>query len=209
MHTPTVILSTSLFFCAALATAADPMPGSSPWEVRVIGSFLPGINEGLDGVRDKDGLGGEVLFLYHGTCGSSPVGCLAGIGLFDDDRRGRINAPDTVATYDAQGIVLTGGVSYLLSPRLSLEARIDVRGGEGRITARQTFSNGDFTVLGDYGTYVAAAGTIGIFYLFPSAMSVGADVGYDRFRGKSDFANAAAIVKGDGATAGLSVGFHF
>jgi hypothetical protein len=209
MHTSSHILSASFLCFAAGIQAADPMPGSSPWEVRVVGSILPGINEGIDGVRDKEGLGGEVLLMYHGTCGSSPVGCIAGIGLFDDDRRGRINAPDTVATYDAQGVMATGGLTYLLCPRLSLEARIDLRCGEGRITAKQTFPNGDFTVLGDYGTYLAAAGTIGISYAFPSAVSVGIDVGYDRFRGESDFANTDAHVKGDGATAGASVGFRY
>jgi hypothetical protein len=185
------------------------MPGSSPWEVRVIGSILPGITEGIDGVRDKEGLGGEVLILFHGACGSSPMGYVAGVGIFDDDRRGRINDPDNVATYDAQGVMATGGVSYPLGARLSLEALIDIRGGEGRITAKQTFSNGDFTVLGDYGTYLAAAATIGIYYAFPAAVSVGVDVGYDRFRGKSDFANAGVIAKGEGVTAGASVGFRF
>jgi hypothetical protein len=209
MYTPALILSTSLLCFATLAPAADPIPGSSPWEVRFIGNFLPGINEGIDGVRDKDGLGGEILILYHGACGSSPLGCIAGVGLFDDDRRGRINAPDTVATYDAQGGMVTGGVSYSLSPRLSLESRIDIRVGEGRITAKQSFSNGDFTVLGDYGTYLAAACTIGIYYAFPSNASIGFDVGYDRFRGSSDFANTDATVKGDGATAGASLGFRF
>jgi hypothetical protein len=36
---------------------------------------LPGINEGIDGVRDKLGTGTDVLILYHGPVGTAWLYC--------------------------------------------------------------------------------------------------------------------------------------
>ena len=209
MHTRLILATSTLLCLASAGSSADQFPDASPWEVCVTGSLLPGINEGIDGVRDKLGTGTDVLILYHGPVGPAPLGYIAGLGLFDDSRRGRVNVPDNIAHYDAQGVIVTAGLTFPLYPRLSLEARIDVRGGEGQITAKQSFSNGDFTVVGDYGTYIAAAGTIGAYYTFLSAICIGIDVGYDRFKGKSDFVNSTVTVKGDGVTAGIGIGYRF
>jgi hypothetical protein len=208
MNSPPIIAVMLSLACAATAAAADPAPLSNV-EVRLLGGVAPGYESGYGGTDKRSGSNGELLVVYHQPLGTSPLGVVLGVGIFDDERRAKANDPDNVTTYDAQGIVLTGGLSYAVMPRLSIEARAEARGGEGRFSAQQTFANGNFAVLGNYGRYLAGSAVAAVYYTFPFNMTLGLEAGYDDFQGKSDYINNDLTLKGDGLLVRVGLGFRF
>jgi hypothetical protein len=208
MNTPSLIIGMLSLSCAAIGAAAEPSLLSNV-EVRIVGGPAPGYDSGYGDGDKRIGSNGELLALYHQPLGTSPLGMVLGIGLFDDGRRAKANNPDNVTEYDAQGIVVTGGVSYAVMPKLSLEARAEVRGGEGRFSAQQTFANGNYEVLGNYGRYIAGSAVAAVYYTFPFAMTLGLEAGYDDFIGKSDYINNDLTLKGDGLLVRAAIGYRF
>jgi hypothetical protein len=191
------------------ALVADDQPSTNPWEVRVLGGIETGYNKGYPGQHDRIGSTGEVLALYHNNFENGPLGVVVGIGAFDDDRRAKEDTPDNITNYEAQGAVVTAGVTYDITKQLTIEGRVDGRAGEGRFDAQQTFSNGTFHVLGDYGRYYAGSAVAGVYYTFTNKISVGIEAGYDTFQGKSNYINNDLTLRGDGLVARLGAGYHF
>ncbi len=200
-----------LLLAAGLAAGADPAPAPEQhWEVRIVGSVLPGFDSGIAGADDSRlSGGGELLAVYHGGLPARPLGFILGAGIFDDSRRSKVANPDNVASYEAQGIVLLAGVSGELTPRWSLEAHAEVRAGAGRLSAKETFANGDFEVLGDYGRYLAGSVLAGATYSCTSRIAIGLLAGFDGFSGHSDFVAHAVTVRGDGPVVQAHLGFIF
>ena len=161
------------------------------------------------GVDQRIGSSGELVVLYRRPLAGAPLDLLLGAGVFDDTRRGKANDPDNITQYDAQGIVLTGGVAYRMITPLSLEARVEVRGGEGRFSGEQTFANGNYEVLGNYGRYIAVSAVVAAYYELPRAVSVGVEVGFDDFEGKSEYINDTLSLRGDGLLVRLGLGYRF
>jgi opacity protein-like surface antigen len=207
MHSMTSAISAILLLAAGLAPAVEP--ADQHWEVRIVGDLLPGFDSGVTGAKSRLSDGGELLAVYHLPLPAQAFGVVFGAGLFDDSRRSKVANPDNIASYDAQGIMILGGITYALAPRWSLEADGEVRGGEGRITAKQTFDNGDFQVLGDYGRYLAASVLAGVSYECTDRLALGLAAGYDSFQGKSDFVAHAVTVRGNGLIVQLRLGFFF
>jgi hypothetical protein len=210
MRSMTSTLSALLLLAAGLAPGAEPA-AEPHWEVRIVGDVLPGFDSGVSGAGSRISDGGELLAVYHHALPTQPVDLhlIIGAGIFDDSRRSRISNPDSSASYDAQGIVLMAGITDALSQHWSLEAHTEVRGGAGRLTAKQTFANGDFVVLGDYGRYLAASALGGATYRCSDQLIFGLLAGYDDFRGHSDFVTHAVTVRGDGLVVQLTLGFLF
>ena len=210
MHSPTAAISSILLLAAGLAPGADPGPGADPhWELRVVADALPGFGTGVAGADSRISDGGELLAVYHGAFPVQPLGYLLGAGIFDDSRRSRVSDPDSIATYDAQGVVLMAGLTDALTARWSLEAVAEVRGGAGRLTAKQSFANGDFDVLGDYGRYLAGSALAGASYRCCDRLVLGLLAGFDDFSGHSDFVAHAVTVRGDGLAVQVHLGFLF
>jgi hypothetical protein len=208
MRSMTTALPSLLLLAAGLAPGADPAPDPH-WELRIVGDALPGFGSGVAGADSRISDGGELLAVYHAALPAQPFGFILGAGIFDDSRRSRVDNPDNIATYDAQGIVLMAGVTDALTARWSLEALLEVRGGAGRLTAKQTFANGDFEVLGDYGRYLAGSALAGASYRCTDRLVLGLLAGYDDFLGHSDFVAHAVTIRGDGLAVQLHLGFLF
>jgi hypothetical protein len=208
MRHPTLLLSALLGALAAPLIAAD-QPPASPWEVRILGGIETGYTTGYPGQHERIGSTGEILALYHAPIATGPFGVVVGVGLFDDDRRAKEDSPDSITSYEAQGAVVTAGVTYDLGRQFTVEARVEGRAGEGRFDAQQTFANGTFHVLGDYGRYYAGSAVAAVYYTFTNRISVGVEAGFDAFQGKSDYINNDLTLKGDGLVARLGAGYRF
>jgi len=195
--------------CAMADCAESAAPGDdSSSEVRLIFGSLPGIRSGVDNVDSRVSTGGQLLYILHGAS-SNQFHLLLGGGLFEDVRRGSVAGADSLVKYDAQGVVLTGGASYQVNQPLSLEARVDLKGGIGRVTGTESFSEGDFQIIGKDGSYYDASLEVGGHWTFPVKIKVGGEVGLDTYRGKSDLPGDAVEARGNGLFFRGGVGYSF
>ena len=101
----------------------------TPWEVRLLGGLGPGYETGCIGVEIRGSTNGELQLLYRLPMASRSVGVSIGSALFVDTRHGKEGYSDDITSYDAQGIILTGGVSWMMMPKLSIEGRAELPGG--------------------------------------------------------------------------------
>jgi len=195
--------------CAVAACAEAAAPGDdSSSEVRLIFGCLPGITSGVDNVDSRVSTGGQLLYILHGAS-SNQFHLLLGGGLFEDVRRGSVAGADSLVTDDAHGVVLTGGASYQVNQPLSLAARVNLKGGIGRVTSTESFSQGDFQTIGKDGSYSDASLAVGGWRTFPVKIMVVGEVGLDSFRGTSDLPGAAIEARGNGVFLRGGVGYSF
>jgi hypothetical protein len=80
-------------------------------------------------VEIRGSTNGELQLLYRLPMASRSVGVSIGSALFVDTRHGKEGYSDDITSYDAQGIILTGGVSWMMMPKLSIEGRAELPGG--------------------------------------------------------------------------------
>lgn len=125
-------------------------------------------------------------------------------GVFRDIHRGEKDSVDL--DYTALGINLAGGVTYQVTEPIHLEGLIHGRFGSGRLDG--TDANGG-SVSGDHGSTSAFGITAGGYYTFPFRLMIGANVGWESWKGESDVSGTSIDNKGDGLVFSAVAGYVF